>query len=261
MAARAARSRLVLAASVGLGAGVLSGLFGVGGGIILVPALVAILGMDQRHAAATSLMAIIPTSIAGAATYSLRGDVSVAGAAIIVIGSLLGTQIGSRVLAVLPARALPWVFVAFAACVLAMERLHEPMRDAALSIDPARDPAAVASLAGIGLVAGLLAGLVGVGGGVVVVPGLEIVAGAGDLLARGTSLLAMVPTALSGTAANRRRGLGDPRTGAVVGLASVVGSPVGAVIARALSPETASWLFSAFIVVAVVSVLRKAARR
>ena len=257
MAARAARSRLVLAASVGLGAGVLSGLFGVGGGIILVPALVAILGMDQRHAAATSLMAIIPTSIAGAATYSLRGDVSVAGAAIIVIGSLVGTQIGSRVLAVLPARALPWVFVAFAACVLAMERLHEPMRDAALSIDPARDPAAVASLAGIGLVAGL----VGVGGGVVVVPGLEIVAGAGDLLARGTSLLTMVPTALSGTAANRRRGLGDPRTGAVVGLASVVGSPVGAVIARALSPETASWLFSAFIVVAVVSVLRKAARR
>ena len=256
--------RSALAASVGLGAGVLSGMFGVGGGIILVPALVAILGMDQRNAAATSLMAIIPTSIAGAATYSLRGDVSVTAAVIIVVGSLVGAQVGSRLLAVLPARALPWVFVAFAGFVLLMERLHEPTRDAGLDIDPltiAHSPGRVAVLAGIGLVAGILAGLVGVGGGVVVVPGLEIAAGAGDLLARGTSLPAMVPTAISGTAANRRRGLGDPRTGAVVGLASVLGSPAGAWIARALSPRAASWLFSAFIVVAVVSVLRKAAKR
>ncbi|GGO97988.1 sulfite exporter TauE/SafE family protein [Actinomyces gaoshouyii] len=260
MGDRPAVARLALAVCVGLGAGVLSGMFGVGGGIVLVPALVAILGMDQRRAAATSLVAIIPASLAGTTTYALRGDVSLAAALIIVLGSLVGARMGTRLLAVLPARALPWIFIAFAASVLVMGRAHEPVREAALSLDAARDPGAVAALVCIGLIAGLLAGLVGVGGGVVIVPGLEILAGAGDLLARGTSLAAMAPTAIAGTVSNLCRGLPDARIGMVVGLASVIGSPLGAVIARALSPRAASWLFSAFIVVAIASVLRRARR-
>ncbi|WP_366179915.1 sulfite exporter TauE/SafE family protein [Actinomyces timonensis] len=237
MGDRPAVGRLALAACVGLGAGVLSGLFGVGGGLVLVPALVAILGMGQRRAAATSLVAIIPASLAGTVTYALRGDVSLAAALIIVLGSLAGARMGACLLAVLPARVLPWIFIAFAASVLVMGRAREPVREAALSLDGAREPGAVAALVGIGLIAGLLAGLVGVGGGVVIVPGLEMLAGAGDLLARGTSLAAMAPTAIAGTVSNLRRGLPDARIGIVVGLASVIGSPLGAVVAREAQPE------------------------
>ena len=64
-------------------------------------------------------------------------------------------------------------------------------------------------LGGVGLLAGILSGLVGVGGGAVIVPGLELVVGVGDLMARGTSLLVMIPTAIAGTRSNARHGVVD----------------------------------------------------
>ncbi|WP_415504606.1 sulfite exporter TauE/SafE family protein, partial [Actinomyces slackii] len=115
--------RRALAGLVGAGAGLLSGLFGVGGGIVLVPALVVVLGLDQRRAAATSLVAIMPAALVGALSYGLRGEVSLIAAALLVLGSLLGTQIGVRLLHRLPTRALSWVFVAFIIVVLIGQRL------------------------------------------------------------------------------------------------------------------------------------------
>ena len=57
----------------GAAAGFLAGLFGVGGGLVIVPALMAALGMDQRRAAATSLAAIVLTAAVGSVSYGLRG--------------------------------------------------------------------------------------------------------------------------------------------------------------------------------------------
>ena len=57
--------RILLVVVTGVGAGFLSGLFGVGGGLVIVPALMAVLGMDQRRASATSLAAIIVTAAVG----------------------------------------------------------------------------------------------------------------------------------------------------------------------------------------------------
>ena len=106
-----------------------------------------------------------------------------------------------------------------------------PVHDTALDLDVLR----AAALVAVGVVAGVLAGLVGVGGGSVVVPGLELVAGTGDLLARGTSLLVMVPTALTGTWSNLRHGLVDPCTGVLVGAAAALAAPLGVQIGRATS--------------------------
>lgn len=248
---------LALACLVGAGAGLLSGLFGVGGGIVLVPALVTVLGLDQRRAAATSLVAIVPAALVGAMSYGLRAEVSLLAAALVVLGSLAGTQVGVRLLHSLPTRALTWIFVAFIALVLVAQRMSVPVRGIPLALSPGRCVALVC----LGLVAGLLAGLVGVGGGVVVVPGLEIVLGASDLLARGTSLAAMVPTAVAGTAGNLRRGGVELRVGLLAGAASAACSPVGSFLAAGMSPVTGRWLFSAFLLIAAVSVLYRARRR
>ena len=99
--------------------------------------------------------------------------------------------------------------------------------------------------------------LVGVGGGVVIVPGLEVVLGAGDLLAKGTSLLTMVPTSVSGTVANLRRRAVDLRVGLTVGTTAAVCSPGGAVLARLVDPQVGTWLFAAFLVVVAVIVLSR----
>lgn len=249
---RSSRRAALLVALTGLVAGYLSGLFGVGGGLVIVPALRAVLGMDQRRAAATSLAAIVLTAGAGAVTYAAHAQVSLPGAGVLVLGSLAGAQLGTWLLRRLPSAVLPWIFVAFAVLVILSQQLRTPVRDAALALDGPR----VAALLAVGLLAGVLAGLVGVGGGSVIVPGLELLVGVGDLMARGTSLIVMIPTALAGTWSNARHGLVDLRAGAVVGLTAVLAAPLGTLTAAALSPRAGSALFSAFLLAVVLSTLR-----
>ena len=232
-----AARRALLVMATGAGAGFLSGLFGVGGGVVIVPALMTVLGMGQRRAAATSLAAIVLTAVAGSASYGARGEISPAAAGLLVIGSLVGAQVGLLALRRLPEQVLPWIFVGFAVLVAVLMRLHTPVREAALALDGPR----AAALVAVGATAGLLSGLVGVG----------------DLLARGTSLLVMIPTALSGTWTNLRHGIVDLRAGALVGLGAVVATPGGTAMAARISPGTGALLFDLFLLGVVIAVLRR----
>jgi uncharacterized protein len=94
---------IVIALVLGLGAGMLSGLFGVGGGILFVPAFLA-LGLGQIHAEATSLAAILPTVGAGIWRQRAYGNVEWRAAAIVGVASIVGVEAGVRL-----ARALPEV--------------------------------------------------------------------------------------------------------------------------------------------------------
>jgi len=103
--------------AIGLGGGLLSGLLGVGGGIVMVPLLVFWAGYAQRDAHATSLGAIIPISIAGIATYGVAGEVRYGTALALAAGSVLGAPIGARLLSRLDERLLKIVFGIFLVCV------------------------------------------------------------------------------------------------------------------------------------------------
>lgn len=93
------RPNLLLLGAIGLCAGVLSGLFGVGGGIIMVPAMVLLAGMAQQGAAATSLASIVPIAAVGALIFGRADSVDVPAALVLIGGSLIGVQIGSRAMA------------------------------------------------------------------------------------------------------------------------------------------------------------------
>lgn len=86
---------------IGLVAGFFGALFGVGGGVVIVPLLVLVCAFDQRRASATSLTAILVSSIAGAITYGFHGDVKPGAAALVgipaVAGVLAGTALQQRV--------------------------------------------------------------------------------------------------------------------------------------------------------------------
>jgi uncharacterized membrane protein YfcA len=101
---------LVLVAVVGLVGGVLAGLFGVGGGIIFVPALALILGLTQLHAEASSLLAILPTAAVGSWRQYRYGNVDLRAAAFVGIASIGGVQIGVFVAESLPEHALRRLF-------------------------------------------------------------------------------------------------------------------------------------------------------
>lgn len=89
---------LLLLVAIGVGAGVLSGLFGVGGGIIMVPAMVLLAGMAQQRASATSLASIVPIAAVGAVIFGGADSVNFLAALVLVIGSVTGVQIGSRLM-------------------------------------------------------------------------------------------------------------------------------------------------------------------
>jgi uncharacterized protein len=80
-------------------AGVMSGLLGVGGGVVMVPLLVYVAHLSQHQAHATSLAAVVLMGAAGAATYALDGEVDITVAALLAAGSLFGAPLGARIMA------------------------------------------------------------------------------------------------------------------------------------------------------------------
>src|SRR5215469_880766 len=106
--------------AIGLGGGLLSGLLGVGGGVVIVPLLVLWAGYAQREAHATSLGAIIPISIAGIAAYGVAGEVRWWDALALAAGSIVGASIGAGWLARIDERLLKMVFGVFLIGVAAL---------------------------------------------------------------------------------------------------------------------------------------------
>ena len=112
----------------------------------------------------------------------------------------------------------------------------------------------------VGLAAGVIAGLLGVGGGVIMVPGLVLFLGLSQIEAEATSLLAIVPVALVGVARQRRYGNVRRRDALLVGVLSVGGSAAGVGAANVL-PERALRLgFAALMVLVAAQLVRRAVR-
>lgn len=99
---------------LGLGAGFVGGLFGVGGGVVMVPGMVLLLGFEQHRAHATSVAAIVAAASAGVAPFALDGEVAWATAGFLLIGALAGAVIGARNIARIPAVWLARAFVVVA---------------------------------------------------------------------------------------------------------------------------------------------------
>jgi hypothetical protein len=95
---------------VGLVAGLVSGLLGVGGGIVIVPMLILVGGFTQHQAHATSLAAVIPIATVGAATYAFDNHVDVGIAIALAAGAIVGAPIGARLMARMPEMTLKIVF-------------------------------------------------------------------------------------------------------------------------------------------------------
>ena len=254
----AARTPVFFLTCIGTGllAGLLSGLFGVGGGTVIVPLLVMFLKFDQRLAAGTSLAAIVPTATVGVISYAAHGSVAWVPAILLAVGAVVGAQIGTWLLPRISQTALRWGFVAFIVVVIVSLFIVIPSRDAEISLTVWSSIALVV----VGVFTGVMAGLIGVGGGVIVVPILMLLFGASDLQAKGTSLLFMIPTAVSGTVGNLRRKNVDLVAAVTVGLAACTTTAVGAWIATLIEPGVGNILFAAFLVFIGTQMAIKAVR-
>lgn len=116
---RIARARLLdpQLVTIGLAGGVLSGLLGVGGGIVMVPLLVLWAGYAQRDAHAMSLGAIVPISVAGVLTYGAAGQVRLPEAIALAVGAVAGARVGAGLLSRIGDRPLKLAFGSFLVAV------------------------------------------------------------------------------------------------------------------------------------------------
>jgi uncharacterized membrane protein YfcA len=235
---------------VGLAAGLLSGMFGVGGGILIVPGLVLIAKMDQRMAHGTSLAAVLPISLASLASYWSQDKVDWSVGSWLALGAISGALLGTKLLHVLPHRTLALGFSGL--LIVTAIRLFLPLTSGE------RDPlelAAVLALVAIGVGTGILAGLLGVGGGVVMVPAMMMLLTMPSAFAKGTSVAVIIPTALMGTWRNRTKKNVDMRAAAICGLGGIPAAVVGGWISAQMSDTVSNVLFASLLIVVAARLL------
>ncbi|MEX2275565.1 MAG: sulfite exporter TauE/SafE family protein [Actinomycetota bacterium] len=226
-------AEIVLGIATGLVAGVLSGLFGVGGGIVTTPALTSLLDRSPIVAVATPLPVILPTALVGAYTYHRAGQLDLHAAAWISLpgalasagGALLAEAVDGRVLLVVTGLLLVWQ-----ALVVARGR---PAAEGAERPDVSRW-----TYAGIGVLAGFVSGLLGVGGGIIIVPLLAGALGMPLKRALGTSLAAIVALVIPGTLVHAILDNIDWSIVLVLTIGSVIGALLGARIALGAKERT-----------------------
>ena len=245
------------AAAVGVAAGLLSGLFGVGGGIVMVPLLVGFFALDQRRASATSLLAIVPIAAASATGYALSGNVDPRAGLVLLVGRVIGGQVGSWLLPRTPLRRRQLGFGVLS-LVTAVDLLLD---QGGRSLGVAGSDWELVLLALVGVAAGVLAGLLGVGGGIIMVPGLVLLAGDDASVARGTSLMVIVLTALSATVTNLRNGLVEVPTAMVAGLVGIPAGLLGAAVGQWLPDRIALALFAGLLGWSGIRMIRAAGPR
>ena len=239
--------------ALGLFAGFMSGMFGVGGGIVIVPGLMMMVGFTQRLASGTSLATIIPLASVGVISYTIHHDVSWIAALLLAGGAMIGARIGTWILARIPLKPLQLFFIGFMFLTMVSLFIMVPSRDAILTIHVW----SVFGLVILGIVTGILAGLLGIGGGLIVVPALMIIFGASDLVAKGTSLLMMIPAAVLGTFSNAKNKNVNLRAAAFVAFPACATTFLGSQAAQHISPKLANIFFAIFLGLVALQLLYK----
>jgi len=238
----------LLTVAVGLGAGVLSGLFGVGGGIVMTPGLSAV-GLSPIVALATPLPVILPTASVGAYTYYRAGEVdfraaawiSLTGAGASAVGAALTRVVNARFLLLVTAALLAWQSVQI------LRGRSKARSEVAARAIPAW------TLVLIGLAAGLLSGLLGIGGGLVIVPALAGMLGVPLKRALGTSLVAVVVLVIPGTIVHAALGHIDWTAALFLAIGAVPGARLGATIALGANERTLRLLVGSFLAFVAVA--------
>ncbi len=244
---------------VGLGAGVLSGMFGIGGGVVIVPALTILLGFELKAATGTSLAALLmPVGIFAVLAYHRAGLLRLSTAVPVAFGLIFGAIVGANIALGLPTQTLQQLYGVFLLWI--GWRFAEPRKFYAAyragTLRQAAPPppdtidASFWVLLLVGLGAGVLSGMFGIGGGVVIVPALVALLKFDQKLAVGTSLAALLlPVSAGAVVAYYQAGMLDFGVALLVAIGLIVGAFGGAKLAISLPSSTVKRLYGVFLLI------------
>jgi len=241
---------------VGLVAGVFSGLFGIGGGLVIVPVLVAVLGFELKEAVGTSLAALLPpVGIFAVLAYYRAGKLRIDTAAFIALGLIFGAIAGANIALNLPTTTLRQLYGIFLVYMswrfIEPRKLWAQYRGQAPAAPQAEDKELNApwfGLVALGVVAGILSGMFGIGGGVVIVPALVAFLHFEQKRAVGTSLaVLLLPVSLGAVISYYQSGQLDIGVAVLVAIGLVFGAFGGAKLALNLPSATVKRLYGLFL--------------
>ncbi len=270
----------VLPAIAGVAIGILSGLLGIGGGTVMVPIFRLAFGMSPVVSTATSLFAIIPTSISGAASHirhktcivSLGVAAGLGGALTSPLGVWLAQISPAWMIMVAAALIIGWSAVKMLGKAFKMRSQNRTQQHAASNDDAIDDPTKASAQAGaavdpaprkltrkqlligagIGLGAGVASGYVGVGGGFIMVPLMLSLIGIEMRQASGTSLIAVMILAIPGVVEQALLGNINYAAGIAIAVGSIPGAVIGARLVRVVPELALRFVFGFFLIVAAV---------
>ncbi len=248
-------AHLVLFLVLGAVLGVLSGLFGIGGGIIAIPVLTLFFGMDQQHAQGTSLAMVAPNVMIGLWNYWKRGDMDGRVALLLAACAVPFTFAGALYATRVAGPGLRYGFAAFIAVLAAYFALRT-LR-AAKDSAPARAPLAWGWTAVVGALGGILSGLFSVGGAVFAVPFLSLVFGFSQTASQGLSLALVAPGTIVGIIAYALAGDVDWAIGIPLAVGGTLFVRYGVALAHRLPERQLRLLFCGMLVVTAVALFLK----
>lgn len=237
---------------LGIIAGILSGLFGIGGGMVMVPSLIAFFGLDILDANATSLTAmLLPVGILGVITYYKAGYISIRNALWIsgglVVGSFFGAEcavmVKEDILARLYAALLFYIAISYLDIPSMLKKEKKKTEYTETS-----QPLNIWGLLAVGVAAGIIAGLFGKGGGIIIVPALVKFFRYDSKAAAATSLAALqLPVGLPSVIVYAKNGHLNLLTAALIAGGIVVGALVGTKIAVKMPSSWFKKIYAVFL--------------
>jgi uncharacterized membrane protein YfcA len=263
--------------AISLGAGFLGALVGVGGGIIVVPALTLLFGLPIRYAIGASIVSVIATSSGAAAAYVRERMTNLRTAMFLELGTTVGAVCGGLLAGVIRGQ---WLYLLFGLMLLGSGvamlarlrdhtehvpasrwadalRLHSSYFDEQLRREvPYRVARAPLGLL-LMVVAGLLSGLLGIGSGVLKVPAMDLAMGLPLKVSSATSNLMIGVTAAASAAIYFGRGDINPFIAGPVALGIVLGAGIGSRFLSRARPHWLRMLFVAVLAVVAVQMIRK----
>lgn len=226
--------RDALTAVVGIATGVLSGAFGVGGAVVSTPGI-RLLGVPALTAVGTTLPSILPTAVAGAHRYRAAGLISWNAVVLTVPTGMVASVAGGLLSDVVPGDGHPLMIITAVLLGVTAVRMGRPDTSSE-TVESGADRSDDRSgtrirLAGVGVLAGAMSGLLGVGGGLVMVPAFHQMAKMSIKSAIGTSLACVALFAIPGTVTHALLGHIDWRVAGFLTLMVVPSARLGSTLA------------------------------
>ena len=245
----------------GFVAGTFGALLGLGGGVLLIPFLVVVLGVPMHQAIATSIIAVIATSSAGASINLERRIVNMRLGMLLEIATVCGAILGGITANYLSGAILTKLFsgLLFLVAILLIHRLRqnngtEPVNRRGILSGTFQDGASgvsityavrnVPALMGISLVAGNVSGLLGVGGGIFKVPAMHMISGIPMKAATATSNFMIGVTAAASAFIYFAHGHINPFIASTAALGVLAGSMTGVHISQRIHSTVLTWIFA-----------------